>query len=162
MGQKMGTIGQSVVIQGELSAREDLTIEGQVNGKIELDDNELTVGPNGRIEAEILAKVVNVMGKVDGNITASDTINIRETAIAYQEYEADFMPTLEPYGGVLVAVSDEPAVLEGEWSPERVVVLRFDSRQRALDWYQSSEYQQLAVLRRAMSTGTDILIDGRR
>jgi len=82
--------------------------------------------------------------------------------IAYQEYEADFMPTLEPYGGVLVAISDEPAVLEGEWSPERVVVLRFDSRQRALDWYQSSEYQQLAVLRRAMSTGTDILIDGRR
>ena len=82
--------------------------------------------------------------------------------IAYQEYEADFMPTLELYGGVLVAISDEPAVLEGEWSPERVVVLRFDSRQRALDWYQSSEYQQLAVLRRAMSTGTDILIDGRR
>ena len=80
MGQNMGTIGQSVVIQGELSAREDLTIEGQVKGKIELDDHELTVGPNGRIEAEVLAKVVNVMGKVDGNITASDTINIRETA----------------------------------------------------------------------------------
>lgn len=81
MGQNMGTIGQSVIIEGELSAREDLTIEGQVKGKIELDDNELTVGPNGRIEAEVLAKVVNVMGKVDGNITASDTINIRETAI---------------------------------------------------------------------------------
>jgi len=81
MGQNMGTIGQSVVIQGELSAREDLTIEGQVKGKIELDDNELTVGPNGRIEAVILANVVNVMGKVDGNITASDTINIRETPI---------------------------------------------------------------------------------
>ena len=81
MGHNMGTIGQSVVIQGELSAREDLTIEGQVKGKIELNDNELTVGPNGRIEAEVLAKVVNVMGKVDGNITASDTINIRETAI---------------------------------------------------------------------------------
>ena len=80
MGQNMGTIGQSVVIQGELSAREDLTIEGQVKGKIELDDHELTVGPNGRIEAEVLAKVVNVMGKFDGNITASDSINIRETA----------------------------------------------------------------------------------
>jgi cytoskeletal protein CcmA (bactofilin family) len=81
MGQSMGTIGRTVVIQGELRAREDLTIEGQVKGKIELDDNELIVGPNGRIEAEVLAKVVNVMGKVDGNITASDTINIRETAI---------------------------------------------------------------------------------
>ena len=44
MGQSVATIGQSVVIKGELSAREDLTIEGQVDGKIELTDNVLTVG----------------------------------------------------------------------------------------------------------------------
>ena len=46
-----GTIGQSVVIKGELSAKEDLTIEGQVEGKIEMEQNMLTVGVNGRIKA---------------------------------------------------------------------------------------------------------------
>jgi len=80
MEQGVGTIGQSVVIKGELSAKEDLAIEGQVEGKIELDDHVLTIGPHGRIEAEVLAKVVNVMGKVNGNITATETINICETA----------------------------------------------------------------------------------
>ena len=80
MGQNIATIGQSVIIKGELSAREDLTIEGQVDGKIELNDHVLTIGPNGRIEADVLAKVVSVMGTVHGNIRATETINIRETA----------------------------------------------------------------------------------
>ena len=80
MGQNVATIGQSVIIKGELSAKEDLTIEGQVDGKIELNDNVLTVGPNGRIEAEVLSKVVIVMGTVHGNIKATETINLRETA----------------------------------------------------------------------------------
>ena len=78
--QNVGTIGQSVVVKGELRAQEDLTIEGKVEGKIELDHNVLTVGPNGRIEAEVLAKTVTVMGKVEGNITATEAINVRETA----------------------------------------------------------------------------------
>ena len=55
-----GTIGQSVVIKGELSAKEDLTIEGQVEGKIEMEQNMLTVGVNGRIKAQVLAKAVVV------------------------------------------------------------------------------------------------------
>ena len=80
MGQDIATIGQSVIIKGELSAREDLTIEGRVDGKIELNDHVLTVGPNGRIEADVLAKVVSVMGTVHGNIRATETITIRETA----------------------------------------------------------------------------------
>ena len=80
MGQSVATIGQSVVIKGELSAREDLTIEGQVDGKIELTDNVLTVGPHGRVGADVLAKVVCVMGTVHGNIRATETINLRETA----------------------------------------------------------------------------------
>ena len=82
--------------------------------------------------------------------------------IAYQEYEAEFMPIVERYGGELIAVTDDPTVLEGEWSEMRVVLIRFETRQYALDWYGSQEYQQLAVIRRATSTGTDILINGRR
>ncbi len=71
-------IGKSVVIKGELSGSEDLTIEGQVEGKIELRQNVLTIGPNGRIKAEIHAKAVVVQGEVIGNITATDKVDIRD------------------------------------------------------------------------------------
>jgi len=71
-------IGKSVVIKGELSGSEDLTIEGQVDGKIELRQNVLTIGPNGRIKAEVNAKAVVVQGEVTGNITASEKIDIRD------------------------------------------------------------------------------------
>ena len=80
MGQSNTTIGQSVIIKGELSAKEDLTIEGHVDGKIELADHVLTVGPNGQIEADVLAKVVSVLGTVHGNIRATEIISLRETA----------------------------------------------------------------------------------
>ena len=80
MQHSLGTVGQSVVIKGELSGKEDLIIEGQVEGKIELDDNTLTVGLHGQIRADVLAKTVIVLGTVKGNITATETINIRETA----------------------------------------------------------------------------------
>jgi cytoskeletal protein CcmA (bactofilin family) len=71
-------IGKSVVIKGELSGSEDLTIEGQVDGKIELRQNVLTIGPNGRIKAEVFAKAVVVQGEVVGNITATEKVDIRD------------------------------------------------------------------------------------
>jgi len=71
-------IGKSVVIKGELSGSEDLTIEGQVDGKIELRQNVLTIGPNGRIKAQVFAKAVIVQGEVTGNITASEKVDIRD------------------------------------------------------------------------------------
>src|SRR3970040_1321410 len=58
----MVNIGKSVVIKGELNGSEDLTVEGHVEGKIELRDNVLTIGPTGRIQAEIHAKSVAVFG----------------------------------------------------------------------------------------------------
>ena len=77
---EQGSVGQSIVIKGELRAKEDLTIEGQVDGKIQLDHGVLTIGPNGRVGAEVLAQVVNVMGKVKGSITGTETISIGKTA----------------------------------------------------------------------------------
>lgn len=74
----VGTIGKSVVIKGELSASEDLTIEGQVEGKIELRQNILTIGANGKIKATVLAKAVIVQGEVHGNITATEKVDIRD------------------------------------------------------------------------------------
>jgi cytoskeletal protein CcmA (bactofilin family) len=71
-------IGKSVVIKGELNGSEDLTIEGQVEGTIQLKDHILTIGPNGRIKAQVFAKSVIVLGEVTGNVTASDKVDIRD------------------------------------------------------------------------------------
>jgi cytoskeletal protein CcmA (bactofilin family) len=71
-------IGKSVVIKGELNGSEDLTIEGQVEGTIQLRDHVLTIGANGRIKAQVFAKAVIVLGEVTGNVTASDKVDIRD------------------------------------------------------------------------------------
>ena len=71
-------IGKSVVIKGELNGSEDLTIEGQVEGKIELRQNVLTIGANGRIKAQVFAKSVIILGEVTGNVTATEKVDIRD------------------------------------------------------------------------------------
>jgi cytoskeletal protein CcmA (bactofilin family) len=71
-------IGKSVVIKGELNGSEDLTIEGQVEGKIELRQNVLTIGANARIKAQVFAKAVIILGEVTGNVTATEKVDIRD------------------------------------------------------------------------------------
>jgi cytoskeletal protein CcmA (bactofilin family) len=78
LGRDMVNIGKSVVIKGELSGSEDLTIEGHVEGRIDLRENVLTIGPNGKIKAEVFAKSVVVLGEVTGNVTASEKVDIRD------------------------------------------------------------------------------------
>lgn len=77
-GRDVVNIGKSVVIKGELAGSEDLTIEGNVEGKIELKEHVLTIGPNGRIRAAVFAKAVIVLGEVVGNVTASEKVDIRD------------------------------------------------------------------------------------
>jgi cytoskeletal protein CcmA (bactofilin family) len=74
--EKLVNIGQSVHINGELTGNEDLTIDGTVNGKILVKDHGLTIGANGKIDAEVHAKTVVVVGQVTGNITADDKVEI--------------------------------------------------------------------------------------
>jgi cytoskeletal protein CcmA (bactofilin family) len=78
MERDIVNIGKSVVIKGELNGSEDLTIEGHVEGTIQLKENVLTIGPNGKIKAQIFAKSVIVLGEVTGNVTASDKVDIRD------------------------------------------------------------------------------------
>ena len=78
MNEELASIGKSIVINGELSGSEDLTVEGQVEGKIELRDHVLTVGSNGRIKAQVSAKAIVVFGQVTGNLTASEKVDIKE------------------------------------------------------------------------------------
>jgi cytoskeletal protein CcmA (bactofilin family) len=78
LGRDTVNIGKSVVIKGELNGSEDLTIEGQVEGKIELRQHILTIGPNGKIKAQIFAKSVIILGEVHGNVTATEKVDIRD------------------------------------------------------------------------------------
>jgi cytoskeletal protein CcmA (bactofilin family) len=78
MEKDIVNIGKSVVIKGELNGSEDLTIEGHVEGTIQLKEHVLTIGPNGRIKAQVFAKSVIVLGEVTGNVTASDKVDIRD------------------------------------------------------------------------------------
>src|SRR5688572_12910189 len=78
MEKDIVNIGKSVVIKGELNGSEDLTIEGHVEGTIQLRDHVLTIGPNGKIKAQVFAKAVIVLGEVTGNVTASEKVDIRD------------------------------------------------------------------------------------
>jgi len=78
MERDIVNIGKSVVIKGELNGSEDLTIEGHVEGTIQLRDHVLTIGPNGKIKAQVFAKSVIVLGEVTGNVTATDKVDIRD------------------------------------------------------------------------------------
>ncbi|MDQ3169388.1 MAG: polymer-forming cytoskeletal protein, partial [Acidobacteriota bacterium] len=72
------TIGASVVIKGELSAKEDLTISGRVEGKIEVRDHVVRVGRDAQVNAEINARAVIVEGTVTGNVNATERIELLE------------------------------------------------------------------------------------
>ena len=78
-GTTVATIGESIVIKGELSADEDLVIDGEVEGRINLSQNALTVGEHGKVKATVVAKTVVVAGKVQGNIMAAEKVDVRNT-----------------------------------------------------------------------------------
>ncbi len=71
------TIGRSLVIKGEVSGSEPLYIDGRIEGTINLADNRVTVGRNGNVSANVTAKEVVVMGKLQGNVTVTDRVDIR-------------------------------------------------------------------------------------
>ncbi len=74
---EQATIGKSLVIKGEVTGSESLYIDGKVEGSISLPGNRVTVGRNGQVSANISAREVVVLGKVRGNVNASDRVDIR-------------------------------------------------------------------------------------
>jgi cytoskeletal protein CcmA (bactofilin family) len=74
---EQATIGKSLVIKGEVTGSESLYIDGKVEGSINLSGNRVTVGRNGQVAANISAREIVVLGKVRGNVTASDRVDIR-------------------------------------------------------------------------------------
>lgn len=74
-------IGRSIMIKGELSCGEDLYIDGQVEGTIDPKGNRLTIGPHGRVKANVDASAVVVEGKLEGSIQASDRVDLKQSAV---------------------------------------------------------------------------------
>lgn len=109
------TIGKSVLIKGQILSKEDLVIDGNVEGSVEAQENRITIGPNGRVIANIKARDVVVLGQLKGNIEASGRVEIRKGAnligdIRYSkisiEEGADLRGSLEM---IRVDVKPEPA-----------------------------------------------------
>ena len=72
-------VGKSVVFKGELVSSEDMSIDGRVEGTVDVRDHTLTIGPDAEIHADISAKAITIHGAVTGSIKASDKVDIRET-----------------------------------------------------------------------------------
>lgn len=74
----MANIGKSISIKGDVTGEEDTVIEGRVEGRVELKNHHLTVGPNGEVKGEISAKEVTVVGRVTGNISATERLELSD------------------------------------------------------------------------------------
>src|ERR1700704_657717 len=79
-GRGTAMIGKSVMIKGQIFSREDLTIDGEIDGSVELQEHRLTVGPHGKLQAGVKAREIIVLGAIHGNVEASDKIDIRKDA----------------------------------------------------------------------------------
>jgi cytoskeletal protein CcmA (bactofilin family) len=73
-------LGKSVIIKGQIVSREDLTIDGEVEGTVELQEHRLTIGPNGKVVSTVKAREVVVLGTLHGNVETRDRIHIRKDA----------------------------------------------------------------------------------
>jgi cytoskeletal protein CcmA (bactofilin family) len=73
-------VGESVTITGQIFCREDLTIDGEVEGLVELQERRLTVGLTGKLRADVKANDIVVLGSIHGNVEATDKIDIRKHA----------------------------------------------------------------------------------
>jgi cytoskeletal protein CcmA (bactofilin family) len=78
---EMARIGQMITIKGELSGGEDLFVDGEVEGSIDLSGHMIIVGPNGRIHANIQAPSIVVFGRVQGNLRGSERVELKKSAV---------------------------------------------------------------------------------
>ncbi len=77
--KERATIGSTIRVKGDLSGEEDLTVQGRVQGKIELRNNNVTIGEKGQVKADVYAKIISVEGDVEGNLFGEEKIIIRKS-----------------------------------------------------------------------------------
>ena len=125
-------IGKMISIKGELSGDEDFTIDGRVEGKIELKDHDLVIGPHGEVTAEINAKNVSIDGKVIGNVLARELVEIRASGFLVGNIESSRISIVDGAhfkGKVNLRKGEETGDRPRPNSPEPVMV---DSGKAAL------------------------------
>jgi cytoskeletal protein CcmA (bactofilin family) len=76
-------IGASIVLKGDVSGEEDLLIQGQVEGRVELKQHNVTIGKSGRVKADVLGKIISVEGEVHGNMYGEEKIVIRASGVLH-------------------------------------------------------------------------------
>jgi len=84
----VANIGKSIVFKGDLTGDEDIEIEGQIEGRIDLPKNQLTIGANGRVKAEISAKAVVIIGHVTGDVNATERVEIQSAGVVKGDIRA--------------------------------------------------------------------------
>jgi cytoskeletal protein CcmA (bactofilin family) len=78
--REAAVIGPSIHIDGDVRGEEDLLIEGEVSGTVQLKNNSLTIGPNGKVHADVYAQSINVDGHLEGDCYGSERVNVRKSA----------------------------------------------------------------------------------
>jgi len=74
------TIGKGVTVKGQIFSKENLVLDGEIEGTVEAHDHQITVGPNGRVQAGVKAREIVVQGTIQGNVEATDKIDIKRDA----------------------------------------------------------------------------------
>jgi cytoskeletal protein CcmA (bactofilin family) len=116
-------VGKSVFFRGGLVSSEDMTIDGRVEGTIEMRDHTLTIGPDASVQADIVAKAVSIHGKVTGSVTASLTVSIAETGCVEGNITSRLLAMAD--GATVIGrvqASGRSAGLEANASPATAVV----------------------------------------
>ncbi|MEQ1352698.1 MAG: polymer-forming cytoskeletal protein [Candidatus Acidiferrum sp.] len=83
------SISQGIRIKGEVTGSEDLYVDGLVDGKLNLANGSLTIGPNGTVKADVVAREVIVRGRIDGKVTGRDKVQLWGTAQVFGEVQTD-------------------------------------------------------------------------
>lgn len=78
-GRQAARIGKSLSIKGDISGNEDLYVDGEVHGKIDLKGHHVTIGPNGQVHADVTARGITILGHLQGNLRAEEKVDIRQT-----------------------------------------------------------------------------------
>lgn len=115
-GYQVANIGKSITIKGDLTGNEDMVIEGNVDGKVDLPNNQLTVGANGTVRAEVEAKAVVVIGRVTGNIHGTERVEIQGTGIVEGDVSS---PRLVVAEGAVLNGSISMSKKSGAGAPEK-------------------------------------------
>ena len=123
-------IGKSLVIKGEITGSESVYIDGKVEGAINLPANRVTVGPEGEVSANILAREVVVQGKINGNVTVSDRVEVRSEGALTGD-----------------VVAERINVADGAFFKGKIDIRRPGQRPEATNQTRDSQERELAIAR---------------